>query len=56
MDNKRKLTKNKLDYYANVSDSEWEGFVNSESDNYEPLNNSSDCEALSEYENILNYG
>lgn len=36
MVNKRKLTDSNLDDYANMSDLELEGFVDSESDSYEP--------------------
>ena len=56
MDNKRILTESKFDYYANMGDLEWEEFVDSESDNYEPSDNSSDCEAVYEYKNTLNSG
>lgn len=42
VDNKRKLTDNNLYYYANMSDLELEDFVDSESEYYEPTDNSSE--------------
>lgn len=55
MGNKRKLTDNSLDYYDNMSSWELEDFVDSESDNYEPSDNSNEDEAVSEPEDSVNY-